>query len=465
MEKLRGDPLLYSAAYLVKDQALASLREALNEGELKMRALEESYGAKHPEVVRGQAVVEDIKKKIDATLKGIQAGLQTDYEIARKSYEAIEADLSAARQSDISTHTERLLPFTKAEDELERRRQMRDSIEQRLVQERIELDLPRTPVEVIDPAEIPDENDPVSPNLLLNIILGIIVGLGAGVGLAFFIEYIDTSVKTVDDIERLVKAQILGVIPQKVRPLVEEGTESRHAEPYRVLRTNLQFSKKLGPGKAICLTSGGAGEGKSLTTFNLAFVYAQAGQKVLIVDSDLRRPTQHKMLKTVNTPGVTDVLLGKAQLADVIRHTGIPNLDFLPSGKMPSSAHGLLTIARMRELVAALKPQYDMLFFDTPPIMGVSDASIIASEVDGVLLVIQHRSYPRAVSIRAKTIVENVGGNLVGVVLNNINLNRDYYYYYYSYYYYGYGKERRSSGAREAASGPSAGAGQKAGTA
>jgi len=306
-------------------------------------------------------------------------------------------------------------------------------------------------VEVIDLAEIPNENEPVSPKLLLNLLLGIIAGLGTGIGLAFFIEYIDTSVKTVEDIEKFINSTILGIIPQKVRPLLVEGPESRHAESYRVLRTNIQFAKPMADGHSLCLTSGGAGEGKSLTACNLAYTYAQAGQRTLLVDADLRRPTQHKMFKTSNAVGLADYLLGRKPAGELVMKTAVENLDFIPSGKLPSSAHGVMTVDKVREFLAQVRPGYDMVIFDAPPIMGVSDASILASEVDGVLLVIQHRSYPKAVSGRARTMIDNVGGTLIGVVLNNINVHRDYYYYYHSsYYYYGNDAGRRG---RDAESG------------
>lgn len=456
INKLQGDELLYSAAYIVKDPALATLRQQTIEAQMKLRELVESYGPKHPEVVRTQGVVDDMRKKIEETLRGLKSGLHADYEIAKTTYEAIEADLKAARQNDIDSHGERYLPFAKLQTEVDRQRQIRDVLEARWVQERIEFDLPRTPVEVIDIAEVPDERDQVSPRMILNLILGIIAGLGSGIGLAFFIEYIDTSVKTVEDIEKLINASILGVIPQKVRPLLEEGAESRHAEAYRVLRTNIQFAKnkRMSDAKTLCLTSGGAGEGKSLTACNLAFIYAHSGQKVLLVDTDMRRPTQHKMFKVPNTSGVADFLMNEKPLDSLIIHTRVSNLDFLPSGKLPSSSHGILTVQKVRDLIAQMRPIYDIIIFDSPPIMGVSDASVLASEVDGVLLVIQHRSYPRAVSIRAKTMVENVGGNLIGGILNNINVNRDYYYYYHTYYYYntdGSRRESRKSTSAEAA--------------
>jgi len=272
----------------------------------------------------------------------------------------------------------------------------------------------------------------------MNITLGIIVGLAVGIGLAFFIEYLDTSVKTIDDVERALQAPVLGVIPQNVGSLLDEGPDSPHAEAYRVLRTNIMFSQKDPKLNTITVVSGGAGEGKSTTIFNLASVFAQNGQRVLIVDSDLRRPSIHKILKVSNSIGLTNYLLKQNTLEEVIQTTSLPTLDFLASGKLPSSSLGILSSAQMKDLIGELKQRYDFVFFDSPPIMGVSDASILASEVDMTLQVIQYRRYPQPMNIRAKQLIEKVGGNLVGIVLNNINMSQDESYYYYSGYYHDY---------------------------
>ena len=442
IENLKGSDLLYSSAYVIQDPTLTTLRQQLTEAETTLKRKQEMFGERHPDVVGAASVANDLKRKIEETLKGQVLGLQTSYEIAKRTYEAADQDLNEAKKSDISAHSEQYLPFSKLESEVQRQRQMRDTLETRLVQERIGIDLPRTPVEVVDPAEIPAENEPVSPKMVLNVILSIVMGLACGVGLVFFIEYVDTSVKTVDDIEKFIGATIIGIIPQKVRPLPDEGSDSPHAEAYRVLRMNLELSKKLGGGNTMCVTSGGAGEGKSLTLFNLAFICSQAGKKVIVIDSDMRRPTQHKMFKVSNKSGLADVLLDRVGINEAIVVNAVGTVDFMPSGKLPSVSHGILSAQRLRAMIDQLKTRYDYVFFDSPPIMGVSDAAILCSEVDGVLLVIQHRTYPRAVSLRAKTMVDNAGGNLLGVVLNNLNVTRDYYYYHNAYYNYSYGTPR-----------------------
>jgi capsular exopolysaccharide synthesis family protein len=279
---------------------------------------------------------------------------------------------------------------------------------------------------------------PISPKVTLNIILGVVVGLVVGVGLAFFIEYLDTSVKTIDDVERALQSPVLGVIPQNVGLLIKEGAESPHAEAYRVLRTNILFSRKDEKLNCMAVVSAGAGEGKSTTVFNLATIFAQSGSRVIIVDSDLRRPTLHKMLGISNAIGLTNYLLKQNTLDEVIQTTPIPTMDFMASGKLPSSSLGILSSAQMKDLITELKNRYDYVFFDSPPIMGVSDASILASEVAMTIQVIQYRRYPQPMNIRAKQMIEKVGGNLVGIVLNNINMSQDESYYYYSGYYHDY---------------------------
>ncbi len=252
------------------------------------------------------------------------------------------------------------------------------------------------------------------------------------------IKHFNSKLNTIDDVERIFQAPVLGIIPQNIGYLIEEGSEFKHAEAYGVLRANLLFSRRDEKLNTILIVSAGAGEGKSTTTINLATVFAQGGNSVLIVDSDLRRPTLHKLFKTANNLGLTNYLLKQNTLAEIVQSTGVPNLDFMPSGKLPSSALGILGSAQMKEMIAELKQRYDFVFFDSPPILGVSDASILASEVDLVMQVMQYRRYPQPMTIRAKQMVEKVGGNFIGIVLNNINMSQDEGYYYYSGYSHDY---------------------------
>ncbi len=439
LENMSGTELMESASVIVQDSEIMTIRRQLVDTDVQMKLMLETYGENHPDVLRTKAGRDELQKKMDAALLGLKRGMKTEYEVSLARYEGLEAELKTAREVDIAAEGEKFLPFSKAERDVELERSVLQAMEARVRQEAIKLEVPSTPVELIDPAEPPPLNRPISPNFVLNVMLSVIIGLTAGVGLAFFIEYLDTSVKTVDDVERYLGLPVIGVIPQKVRPMNEEGPDSPYAEAYRVLRTNLLFANKGVPGGAFAMTSGGVGEGKSTTLFNLAYVCAAIGDKVLIVDSDLRRPVQHTIMGMQNRFGLTNVLMRDVPIEETIKPVpNVPNLHFLPSGKLPRSSVGVLNSQRMRELIKNLKARYDYVFFDSPPVVGVSDASILASEVDGVMLVVQYRKYPRVMSLRAKRMVENVGGKLVGVVLNNINILRDDYYYYYHSYYSNY---------------------------
>jgi polysaccharide biosynthesis transport protein len=418
------------------DSLLTDLLQALVMAEQKLVTLEKEYGPNHAEVLKCKASAEDLHTKIKSRVEGIMVGLEAKVAALKKSLEALEDEVGKATTNDIVTAAQSR-PYFEAKRNLDELQRFRQILDMKIASEQIDVALPKTTmVEIVDTAK--PGLRPVRPNKPLNIALGIIIGLVVGVGLAFFIEYLDTSVKTIDDVERLLQSPVLGVIPQNVGLLLDEGTESPHAEAYRVLRTNLLFSRKDDKLNTVAVVSAGAGEGKSTTVFNLAAVFAQSGQRILMVDSDLRRPTLHKMLKITNSVGLTNYLLKQNTLEEVIQTTSLPTLDFLASGKLPSSSLGILSSSQMKDLIGELKQRYDFVFFDSPPIMGVSDASILASEVDMTLQVIQYRRYPQPMNIRAKQLIEKVGGNLVGIVLNNINMSQDESYYYYSGYYHDY---------------------------
>ncbi len=409
-------------------------REA--EAKSRLAALLEEYGPEHGAVKTARAELGSIQSDLESRIAGIIRAVNIRSQADSNRLATLAQEIQV-KESEFRKKSTNIMPYLAAKEEMSRRRNVRDSVEMKIAQEKINYALNNPGiVKVINVAE--EALRPARPNKTLNIALGVIVGLVVGVGLAFFIEYLDTSVKTIDDVERALQAHVLGVIPQNVGSLMDEGPDSPHAEAYRVLRTNILFSRKAETQNTITVVSGGAGEGKSTTLFNLACIFAQNGSRVLIVDSDLRRPSIHKILRLSNTVGLTNYLLGQKPIEEVVQTTSLKSLDFMPSGKLPSSSMGILSSVKMKELVKELKRRYDFVFFDSPPIMGVSDASVLASEVDLTLQVIQYRRYPQPMTIRAKQMIEKVGGQLLGVVLNNINMAQDENYYYYSGYYYDY---------------------------
>lgn len=414
------------------DPELGTLIADWNLAEQRLIALDKDYSAEHPQYKVAKLMAEDLKKRIADRVAGIMIGLESQVAATKASLDSLRTQLEEAKDADLE-NAAKSRPYYRAKQNLETLIRLKDVLEVKIYQERIDVSLPKTVmVQIVDRAEPNDRA--IKPNKPLNIALGIVVGLVVGVGLAFFIEYLDTSVKTIDDVEKALQAPVLGIIPQDVGLMMSDGADSANAEAYRVLRTNLVFSRKDENLNTICVVSAGAGEGKSTTLINLATIFAQGGDRVLVIDSDLRRPTLHKLLGLSNTMGLTDYLLKQHSLEEVIQTTKLATLDFMPSGKLPSSSMGILSSAQMKALIGEVKERYDFVFFDSPPIMGVSDASILASEVDMALQIIQYRRYPQPMNVRAKQMIDKVGGNMVGIVLNNINLSQAAGYYYNDYY-------------------------------
>ena len=417
------------------DMVLNDLISRKNIAVQELSNIDVSYTEDHPDVQRLNNVLQTINQQIDERVKSSISGLRSRAATLRAQAEANQKMLDEAKQLD-AVNSAKYRPYWNAKRDLENETRLRNLLQLRLGTENIEREIPRASiVQVTDPAE--PGLKPVEPNMKLHILLGIIVGLVGGVGFAFFVEYLDTSFKAIDEVEQTLGASVIGIIPQNVGYLKDDPTAA-YAEAYRVLRTNILFGRKAETMNTITVVSGGAAEGKSTTIMNLATVFAQNDNRVLLVDSDLRRPSLHRILGVSNAEALTSYLLKQKTLEEVILVSPIKGLDFLPSGKLASTSMGIINSTRMKEFFEEVRTRYDYVFFDSPPIMGVSDASVLASLVDMVVLVVQHRKYPQSMTLRAKQTVEKVGGNLLGIVLNNISINQDSYYYYYSGYYYDY---------------------------
>ena len=295
---------------------------------------------------------------------------------------------------------------------------------------------------------------PIRPRTLTNTLLAAIVGAMLAFGVAFLIEYLDDTIHDSEQVRDLLGLATLGAI-LRVRPrdnpeaalVTLDKKHSPIAEGYRVLRTNIQFSGVDEPVRALLITSASPQEGKSTTTANLAVTLAQADQRVILVDTDLRRPTAHKLFNLSNNVGITSALMQRAdEAADaVLQDTAVSGLRVLTSGPLPPNPSELLGSERMRHLVERLRSQCDVLIFDSPPVMAAADAAILSTLVDGTLLVIDADSTRRAEALRAQETLAKVGGRLLGVVLNKLGERSSGYYSYYYYYYSRDGKSERRS--------------------
>jgi len=315
-------------------------------------------------------------------------------------------------------------------------------------------------IRIVDPAVPPVK--PVKPKKKMNMLLGLFLGLGAGIGIAFIRDYIDHSIKSGDDLQRLGLTAI-AIIPtidvksalQKLGKIYKEKNlneeillksrlvshydpKSAVAEAYRTLRTNIQFMSPDRPIKSLLVTSAGPSDGKSTTVINIAITFASLDKKTLLIDADLRKPVQHKVFEFQRGPGLTHLLIEDLQDEDVIRHTEIPNLDLITCGDIPPNPSELLASQRLKNFMERMKEKYDVILFDTPPVIAVTDATVLSQLTDALLLVVRAGSTDLRVLERSLELLRHVKANLIGAVLNGVNISTGYdsYYYYYRYYYY-----------------------------
>jgi non-specific protein-tyrosine kinase len=290
---------------------------------------------------------------------------------------------------------------------------------------------------VDQPAVVPEK--PVKPRTMLNTLLAAIVGAVLAVGIAFTVEYLDDTIKAPEDVRQALDTITLGAIARSEaaggRLITVSHPRSPISEAYRGLRTNIQFSSLDRPLKTVLVTSANPAEGKSTTVANLAVVIAQAGLSVIVVDSDLRRPALHTLFGVANGRGLTNaVLQSEPDLADWLVPTSVENVRLLTSGPLPPNPSELLGSQRMRALVGQLTQQADLVLLDSPPVLAVTDATVLASEVDGVVLVINAGETRRGAVQRAADTLNRVGASLLGAVLNKLPSHGGvgYYYDYYA---------------------------------
>jgi polysaccharide biosynthesis transport protein len=296
---------------------------------------------------------------------------------------------------------------------------------------------------VVEPATLPI--NPIRPRTLQNTLLGALVGLMLSTGLVFLIEYLDDRIRSPEQIDKVLRLPVVGLIAKmgngyhgtgKNRLVAVREPRSPVVEAFRSLRTNIQFAGVDQPIRTLLVTSAGPSEGKSTVAANLAVVMAQAGLKVTLIDCDLRRPTLHKQFNQVNRAGLTDVILhDPTQWSGLTIASGVPNLSLLLSGSLPPNPSELLGSKRMRQLLDYLHQFNDVVIVDAPPLLPVTDALVLAPQTDGVLMVIDYGGTRIGEAVQGKTQLDQSGARILGVVMNKIPTGRRGYSYYYRHYY------------------------------
>jgi tyrosine-protein kinase Etk/Wzc len=448
------------------DSPIYGLKTKLSELFLKRQTLLINLTEKHPDV---REVDDQIRAIIQETRKELNSLLRT--------YNNREQDLHGKivyLREENEKLPEKALQLVRLQREVDLQAalysQLKEKYQETLIQESSKVQ----EVSIVKPAVSPTKPYNV-PSKLMIIVTGIVVGLIIGLVFAFLVEVFDTSMGAIEDVEDLMRVPVLGVIPflqsedkskdfierrdpsrTRMRDLVTHfKPESMGAEAFRALRTNLQFLRLETKGKIFLITSSFVQEGKTLNIVNLALTMAQAGNKVLLIDADLRKPMVHKVFGLPEAPGITDYVLGNYQaketcntisdvmlgdfgIDNILKTPGMDNLHIVTAGTRPPNPSEILSSTRFREFFKEVEHTYNFIFIDAPPILPVADASEIATLVEGVFLVYKVGKIGRGVLKRAKSNLDNVDARLVGIILNGVKSDEGpEYYRYHSHYYYG----------------------------
>lgn len=457
------------------DPKLAALKTRFDELSVQEAQYAGRFGPENPKVKDVTRQKEAIQKQLEEGKTSLEGKLKADYDRALREEKALKESFEKVRREAIDQNSA-IIQYGMRKQELEAAKQ----IYQNFVTKAAESDLQRAEknqphVQTIEPAFVPSA--PIAPNRLRIILMGLLASLALGIATALTLEYLDSSIKTVEDVTRFAGLPTLGVIPaiggrknrvlsarQKTpRPATLIGVGEEHAganksssgltgklrrsrsysqgsltEAYRGLRTSILLSAAGHAPKSILFTSSQPSEGKTTTTINTAISLTQLGASVLIVDADMRRPSTHRVFKVPHTPGLSTFLSRDVQLDGLVQELSIPNLSLLPCGPVPPNPAELISSSRMRDLLQLAADRYDHVLIDSPPLINVSDSLILSTLADGVILVVQGGRSSRSILRRARVELANVGAKIYGVVLNNVDWRRegynDYYYYYNRYY-------------------------------
>jgi capsular exopolysaccharide synthesis family protein len=445
---------------VLQSPLIAKLKEELVSQEGEYRKLSQRFKPEYPRMQRVEGNIAELKRQLQGEINRVVAGLDVDYQAALRSERELEKTVTEhrhlARQLD-----EKMAEYRLLHRDVDTNRELYTALLTRLKETQVSSSLVTSNISIVDRAEVP--LTPSRPPKALHLLLGSVIGLFGGVGLAFLFEYLDTSIKDAKQVEKVLRVPTIGVVPSQQsldgwrarqrRRLAEDNgdsgpfalvayaeMESGLAEVFRNLRTSLLYSAPDHPPKTLMVTSLHPGDGKTSLATNLSITLSQLGAgEILLVDGDMRRPTLHDLLEVPQAPGLSTFLTGQAELPAVLKRTKIPNLYVIPAGRIPLNPAELMASARLRQMLDVLGERFNHIVFDAPPLIGVSDAVILAPRIDGVVLVLRHGRAGRDASQRAIQLLASVRARLLGVVLNDVDVSQTGSGYYGQYGYYGYG--------------------------
>ncbi|MBY8829932.1 GumC family protein [Hephaestia mangrovi] len=399
----------------------------------------------YPTVQQLKAQLAEINDQINAIASEIKQSIRQQYETAKDRESALEAQVNAFKNATL-TEQDRSVRYNILARDADTNRTLYEGLLQRYKEVSAAAGITASNISVVDQAITPA--GPSSPNLLINLALALVAGIAIAGGVVFVREQLDDAIRAPEDVERKLGLPTLGIIPAtEAEDMREEllAPRSPLTEAYNSLRTSLLYSTAEGMPQALFVTSSQASEGKSTTSYALATSLARLGQKVVLVDIDLRRPSQHRGFKVNNDRGLSDLLTSHGDIATVLQTTDIANLSFIAAGPVPPSPTELLGNQRMADILVELKRDFDIVIFDGPPVLGLADAPLIASMVGNAVFVVEasrgHRGATKAALRRLRT----GHAHVLGAVLTKFdpkNAASDYAYYGYNYYHYGHQPEK-----------------------
>jgi len=449
VKEVSGRPgMAETVSAVADDPTLQALRRQILEAEQKIMDLSQKYGKKHPLMIRAREDLNVLKAKKEQEIKRVIDSIKNEYALAKSNENNLRRMLAEAKGHAINLN-EKFIEYDMINRDVETNRQLYEALIKRIKEQNITEQIQTTNVMIVQKADTPGA--PVKPRKTVNLLLGLIVGLFGGIGMAFFVEYLDQTVKSPEDIETKFDVPVFGLIPlfsSQDRPIesaVMDNPISTVAENYKAIRTSLLLSSAEKPPKHVLLTSAGPEEGKTVTSINLATAIAQSEHRVLLVDADLRKPRIHKVFNIDNSKGLSTYLAGMSGL-DIISEGPLLNLDIIPSGPVPPNPSELLGSGKLAEMLGLLSAKYDIIIWDSPPLLTVVDSLILGKALDGSIVIARAGKTTYEALGRSLKSLADLNVNVLGVVINAFDLGKDKYYYsrYHNYYYSADGEDRKS---------------------
>ena len=441
LKKLSNQPeMIESLPSILSNAMIQQLKTDYVALQRRYSEASKKFGAKHPKMLELRSQIGLMKQKIALEVKKNVTSLMTEYKVAQ-SKEATLTEALESQKKEALELNRKAIEYKILERDAESNRQMYNVLITKMKEADVSSDLKGTDIRIIDPAQIP--GSPIGPKRGFSILFAAFIGLGLGMAFAFFLEYIDTSMKTPEDIKRI-QIPYMGFIPtfqtnNQLELIVQEDPKSLISEAYRTVRTGILFSGSKPSPQFIQVTSAGPQEGKTITTANVATVMAQSGSRVLIMDCDMRKPRIHEIFGMPNSRGLSDLLLNGEEGFSFIKETKVPNLDIIACGSIPANPSELLGSKRMQRFLTLLGEKYDRIIMDSPPVLAVTDSIVLSRLVEGIILVVGAGASSKNSVTRAVELLKEVNARICGAVLNNLNVDKERYYYS-RYYYYDYGK-------------------------